>query len=96
MRRMHNENEKGRIIVKQEQEQAKQIDIELKDERNITLGNAAKARVYELMMWLIAGVIVALVFTKLISLAAFFILLAVFAACQCYFIFRLCKYHKET
>ena len=66
-----------------------------KDERNIALGNAAKARAYELMMWLYAISISLLALFDIISTVAFFLLLSVFVVCQVYFIIRLWKYHKD-
>ena len=37
-----------------ERDELRQVKIEAEDERNIALGNAAKARAYELMLWLYA------------------------------------------
>lgn len=40
------------LLTQSERNEIKQLKIEEKDERNIALANAAKARAYELMMWL--------------------------------------------
>ena len=83
------------LLSQDEKNELKQLKIEEKDERNIALGNAAKARAYELMMWLYAISITLLALFDVINLVAFFILLGVFAVCQGYFIIRLWKYHKD-
>lgn len=83
------------LLSKKEINELKKIAIEEKDERNISLGNSAKARAYELMMWLYTISITLLVLFNIISLIAFFILLGVFAVCQIYFIIRLWLYHKR-
>lgn len=84
-----------KLLSAEEQAQMELLETELHDERNILLGNAAKARAYELMMILYAAAITALAILGMISAAAFFILLGIFAICQCRFIFCLKKYHKE-
>lgn len=84
-----------KLLSQDERKELKQVEIEQKDERNIALGNTAKARAYELMMWLYSISIILLAFFDIISLTAFFILLGIFIVCQVYFIIRLCKYHKE-
>ena len=83
------------LLTQSERNEIKQLKIEEKDERNIALAKAAKARTYELMMWLYAISISLLALFNIISVLAFFILLSVFAICQIYFIIRLWKYHKE-
>lgn len=83
------------MLSQDETNELKQLKIEEKDERNIALGNAAKARAYELMMWLYAITISLLALFDVISVLAFFLLLSVFAVCQVYFIIRLWKYHKD-
>ena len=84
-----------KLLTQNEIDELKQLEIEHKDERNISLGNAAKARAYELMMWLYSITIVLLAFFDVITLSAFFILLGIFVVCQIYFIFRLWQYHKK-
>ena len=79
------------LLTQSERNEIKQLKIEEKDERNIALANAAKARAYELMMWLYAISISLLALFNIISVLAFFILLSVFAICQIYFIIRLWK-----
>ena len=83
------------LFSQEEQNELKQLKIEEKDERNVALGNAAKARAYELMMWLYTISISLLAFFHIISLIAFFILLGVYVICQIYFIIRLYRYHKD-
>ncbi|HBG0952212.1 MULTISPECIES: hypothetical protein [Bacillota] len=83
------------LLSQNEANELRQLKIEEKDERNIALGNAAKARAYELMMWLYAISISLLALFDIISALAFFLLLFVFAVCQVYFIIRLWKYHKD-
>lgn len=83
------------LLSQEERNELKNITIEKKDERNIWLGHLAKARAYELMMWLYTISITLLAFFHIISLIAFFILLGVFIVCQIYFILRLWLYHKH-
>lgn len=77
------------LLSQEERNELKNITIEKKDERNIWLDHLAKARAYELMMWLYTISITLLAFFHIISLIAFFILLGVFIVCQIYFILRL-------
>lgn len=65
------------LLTQSERNEIKQLKIEEKDERNIALANAAKARAYELMMWLYAISISLLALFNIISVLAFFILLSV-------------------
>lgn len=83
------------LLSQEERNELKNITIEKKDERNIRLDHLAKARAYELMMWLYTISITLLAFFHIISLIAFFILLGVFIICQIYFILRLWLYHKH-
>lgn len=64
------------LLSQNEANELKQLKIEEKDERNIVLGNAAKARAYELMMWLYAISISLLALFDIISAVAFFLLLS--------------------
>lgn len=84
-----------KLLSQEERNELKNITIEKKDERNIWLDHLAKARAYELMMWLYTISITLLAFFHIISLIAFFILLGVFIVCQIYFILRLWLYHKH-
>ena len=83
------------LLSQEERNELKNITIEKKSERNIWLDHLAKARAYELMMWLYTISITLLAFFHIISLIAFFILLGVFIVCQIYFILRLWLYHKH-
>ena len=83
------------LLSQEERNELKNIRIEKKDERNIWLSHLAKARAYELMMWLYTISITLLAFFHIISLIAFFILLGIFIVCQIYFILRLWLYHKH-
>ena len=68
------------LLTQSERNEIKQLKIEEKDERNIALANAAKARAYELMMWLYAISISLLGLFNIISVLAFFYLVE----CICY------------
>ena len=83
------------LLSQEERNELKNITIEKKGERNIWLDHLAKARAYELMMWLYTISITLLAFFHIINLIAFFILLGVFIVCQIYFILRLWLYHKH-
>lgn len=84
-----------KLLSKKEQDEIRQIKIEKKDERNISLGNAAKARAYELMICLYNAVVVILAILNIITLKVFFIFFGLFIICQIYFIIRLYRYHKK-
>ena len=83
------------LLSYEERKTYKELEIEQQDERNIALANAAKARAYELMLWLYAITILLLRALDRLSIGAFFSLLGVLAICQVYFIIRLKKYQEE-
>lgn len=82
-------------LSRDEWQEINQLEIERKDERNIALGNAAKARAYELMIVLYAISILLLSISDMISFVAFIIMFGIFAISQIYFVIRLRNYHKE-
>ena len=73
---------------------AKQLDIEKNDERNIAVGNRAKAKAYDMMLSVFGALIVAL---ALMGIDMVVVLLFVFAylfVAGCGVYYR-CKYDKE-
>ena len=59
------------LLSQEERNERKQLEIEQKDERNIALSDAAKARAWEWMVWLYALSICLLALFDVIQLAAF-------------------------
>lgn len=83
------------VVVKYKNPQdAKQIEIEANDERNRAISNKAKARAYDLMIYVYAGILLAFTLMGvekyiLLTLAAVYLF---FVFTQVYY---LSKYHKE-
>ena len=73
---------------------AKEVEIEEKDERNITIANMAKARTYERMSVLFAFALCLLGVLGYLPHVSFFTFLGVFLISQLYFIYQLWMLHK--
>lgn len=80
--------------VKNSQELQRQIEIEKKDERNVTISNRAKAKAYNAMIYILGALIVSF---SLMNLELYVILLLVFAYLLVIGIsvYYRCKYDKE-
>lgn len=87
-------NTLGERVMKNNPEIKKQLEIEQNDERNIAIGNAAKAKAYEMMIYVFGALILSLalmgVDMEVILLLVFAYLFVVF-----YGIFYRFKYDKE-
>ncbi len=83
-----------KYMLNKDFERAKKIEIEQKDERNITIANKAKAKAYDFMIMIFSGVILA--FTLLqVELYVLLALIAVYLLIIFTMIYWLNKYQKE-
>lgn len=83
----------GRAVRKHPQLQ-KQMEIEQKDERNIAISNRAKAKAYDVMLYVFGALMVALALMS-VSLTAILLLVAAYLIVVGCFIFFLNRYHQE-
>ena len=75
--------------LKKKEMNSKYNNREKKTKRNIRLDHLAKARAYELMMWLLYYIYHFTCFLSYYKFNSLFILLGFFIVCQIYFILRL-------
>ncbi|URN93007.1 MAG: hypothetical protein NAG76_14280 [Candidatus Pristimantibacillus lignocellulolyticus] len=80
--------------MKNHPDAAKQLEIDKKDERNLVIANRAKAKAYDMMVFVLGALI--LVFALMgIDLIAVLILVFVYAFILGYNIYYRVKYYKE-
>lgn len=80
--------------MKNHPDAAKQLEIDKKDERNLVIANRAKAKAYEMMVFVLGALI--LVFALMgIDLIAVLLLVFVYAIILGYNIYYRVKYYKE-
>jgi hypothetical protein len=72
----------------------KQMEIEKNDERNIAVANKAKAKAYDIMLYIFAALMIAFALMG-IDLAPILLLVAAYLFVVGFFIFYLNKYNKE-
>ena len=73
---------------------AKQMEIEQKDERNQAISNKAKARAYDLMIFVYAGILLAFTFME-VGIYVILTLVGVYLFFIFSNVYYLTKYHKE-
>jgi hypothetical protein len=73
---------------------AKQMEIEQKDERNQTISNRAKARAYDLMIFVYAAIIIAFALMR-VDLYVILTLVAVYLFFIFIYVYYFTKYQKE-
>lgn len=83
----------NKVMLKNPQA-AKQIEIEQKDERNQAIGNKAKARSYDLMMYAYAAILPAFAIMQ-VDIYVILILVAVYLFVLSTTAYFFSKYHKE-
>lgn len=83
-----------RKILQDNPQLQKQLAIEQNDERNIGLSNRAKAKAYDIMLYVFSGVIIAFSLMD-VSVYAICLLVGAYLFIIASFIFYLNKYHKE-
>lgn len=72
----------------------KQLEIEQMDERNILISNQAKAKAYDIMIYVFGALMLALAFLQ-VDLAAILLLVAAYLIVVGFFLFYFNKYHRE-
>lgn len=82
------------MTLKNNSETAKLVEIEVHDERNITINNRAKAKAFDLMLYLFAGLL--LIFALLnVDMIATLLLVGAYLFVVGYRFYSLWRYHKE-
>ncbi|MBP3542672.1 MAG: hypothetical protein J6J86_00430 [Lachnospiraceae bacterium] len=84
----------SRRSLKNHPEMQKQIDIETNDERNITISNQAKAKAYDMMIFVFGALMVSFAIMN-VDLTAILLLVAAYLFVVGYGIYFRCKYDKE-
>jgi len=84
---------KNKTVLKNPQA-AKQIEVEQKDERNQAIGNMAKARAYDLLIYVYAAMLLAFNFMQ-VDMYVILTLVAVYLFFVFANVYFLTKYHKE-
>ncbi len=80
--------------VKNNPQLQKQMEIDKNDERNIAIANRAKAKAYDIMLYVFGALMVALVLMD-VDMVAILLLVAAYLFVVGFFIYYLNKYHKE-
>ena len=81
-------------VTKNNPQLKKQMEIEKNDERNIAVANKAKAKAYDIMLYIFAALMIAFALMG-IDLAPILLLVAAYLFVVGFFIFYLNKYNKE-
>ncbi len=81
-------------IIKNDPQLQKQIEIEKNDERNIAISNQAKAKAYDIMLYVFGALMVAFALMD-VDIVAILLLVAAYLFVVGFSIFYLNKYHKE-
>ena len=88
----------GEIIsqraIKNSPATAKQIEIDKKDERNVAITNRAKAKAYDMMVFVLGALMLAFALMG-IDMVAVLLFVFVYLFVQGYAIYYRCKYDKE-
>lgn len=72
----------------------KQIEIDKNDERNIAISNQAKARAYDIMLYVFGALMVSFALMN-VNIAVVLLLVAAYLFVVGFFVFYLNKYHNE-
>jgi hypothetical protein len=84
----------GRRTVKNHPDIKKQIEIDRQDERNIAIGNRAKAKAYDIMTYIYGALILSFALMG-IDLTVILLLGFAYFFVACYGVYYRCKYDKE-
>ncbi len=84
----------SRRILKNHPAKEKEIEIERQDERNITLGSLAKAKAYDMMIYVFGALMLAFALME-VDLAALLLLVFAYLFVVAYGIYYRYKYDKE-
>ena len=81
-------------IVNNNPQLQKQMEIDKNDERNIAIANQAKAKAYDIMLYVFGALMVAFALMS-VDMVAVLLLVAAYLFVVGFFIYYLNKYHKE-
>ncbi|WP_418463833.1 hypothetical protein [Frisingicoccus sp.] len=81
-------------VVKNNPQLQKQMEIDKNDERNIAIANQAKAKAYDIMLYVFGALMVAFALMS-VDMVAVLLLVAAYLFVVGFFIYYLNKYHKE-
>lgn len=84
----------GEMAMKNNYEIRNQLEIEQNDERNIAIGNAAKAKAYEMMIYVFGALIFSFALMG-VDMVVLILLVLAYLFVVFYGIFYRCKYDKE-
>ena len=81
-------------VAKNNPQLQKQVEIDKNDERNIAIANQAKAKAYDIMLYVFGALMVALALMN-VDMVVVLLLVAAYLFVVGFFIYYLNKYHKE-
>jgi len=81
-------------VAKNNPQLQKQMEIDKNDERNIAIANQAKAKAYDIMLYVFGALMVAFALMS-VDMVAVLLLVAAYVFVIGFFIYYLNKYHKE-
>ena len=81
-------------VAKNNPQLQKQMEIDKNDERNIAIANQAKAKAYDIMLYVFGALMVAFALMS-VDMVAVLLLVAAYLFVVGFFIYYLNKYHKE-
>lgn len=81
-------------VVKNNPQLQKQMEIDKNDERNIAIANQAKAKAYDIMLYVFGALMVAFALMS-VDMVAVLLLVTAYLFVVGFFIYYLNKYHKE-
>ena len=81
-------------VVKNNPQLQKQMEIDKNDERNIAIANQAKAKAYDIMLYVFGALMVAFALMS-VDMVAVLLLVAAYLFVVGFFIYYLNKYHTE-
>lgn len=85
----------SRAVRNKDPEMAKQVDIEQKDERNIALGNASKAKAFDMMLFVFGALMLAFALMK-VSFQVILSLVTAYLFVTGYFIYVRIRMEKQS
>ncbi len=81
-------------VAKNNPQLQKQMEIDKNDERNIAIANQAKAKAYDIMLYVFGALMVALALMS-VDIVVVLLLVAAYLVVVCFFIYYLNKYQRE-
>ncbi len=81
-------------LIKDDPKLKRQIEIEQRDERNVMISNQAKAKAYDMMLYVFGALMIAYALMS-VNMAAVLLLVAAYLLVVCISIFYMNKYQNE-